>query len=250
MQSDAGADDGKLVKWLTYFKVSLADLELGRGVFSPRQVQALDASVLSSERIRDQQINEGEAWFHGGGDHQVLTLSVLKDWMERDPKAVITDEWGRWIQCVVYPYVYLLEKRHQHGQARRQFAPQMVAPVSFTVRLYEDGRLVCEGRPGVPRDLLEPSNGARPFAIGSVDDLDAFFDANPFPEWKEPTQVRWSLEQVMAYCETMLEAIRCVDMRAPMGDSGPGYIALDEPLIHRGRADDGAIRPLLTSMTA
>lgn len=244
------ADQDTLKRWLSYWKVTLADLELGRGVFTARQMQALQASVLSAERLADQRLHESGAWLEGGSEHQVLTLNTLRDWIGQDPSALVSDGEGRWLQGVVYPFVYILNRRHQRGQTRRQFAPQMVAPVSFTVRLYEDGRIYPEGRPGVPRELLDPSNGARPFVVGSVDDLDAFFDAHPFPEWEDPINSRWSLQEVIEYCQQMLETICGIDLTCPMGEDGPHYTSLEEPLIHKGRAGSGAIRPLLNTYDA
>lgn len=240
-----GSNKALRTNWLSYWKVSLADMELGRGVFTARQMQNLRACVLSQERIGDQFLDDSQDWLHAGGDHQVLTLATVRDWLQGDPKGVMFDGQRRWIQGVVYPFVYLLEKRHQHGYSRRQFVPQMVAPVSFTVRLYEDGWIYPEGRPGVPRELLEPSNGARPFVLANVDDLDRFFDEHPFPEWEDPVSSRWSLSEVINYCHQMLHAISRVDLECPMGDEGPRYMALADPLIHKGRAGEGAIRPLL-----
>ncbi|TBW57425.1 hypothetical protein EZI54_07135 [Marinobacter halodurans] len=233
-------------KWLAYWKVSLADMELGRGVFTARQMQSLQAGVLPQDRIDEQKLTPIGDWMGQGGEHDVLTMAAAKDWFEGDSSFVVTDQRGRWVQAIVYPFVFLLEQRHQRGQARQQFVPQMVAPISFTVRLYEDGSLYPEGRPGVPRELLDPSNGARPFVIGGIDDLDAFFDQYPFPEWQDPLDSRWSLREVIDYCQSMLQAMGRVDLRQPMGADGPRYMELPNALIHKGRIGEGAIRPLLT----
>lgn len=228
----------QIFSYATYWKVALADAQLGRGTYTAAQMRALEARTVDMALLKEQSLASQDAWLGGEGDRNAISPDIVKDWLKADG--------GQWVRAVIYPYAYLLQASHQHGHKKSVFAPEMIAPVSFTVLVNAEGSVQAHGRPGIARELLEPARGGRSILIGSVDRLDAFYDENPFPDYYEdPEQERISVAEVIEYSNRLLTAVCEIDLTDPLGEREFRYSLAHHSVIHRARQHEASSRPLM-----
>jgi hypothetical protein len=235
-------------KILSYWRAALADSQLGRGAFTASQVRGLNGRGITLDQLKGQTVETHDAWLASASD-QAATISAS------DVESWFQGVEGDWVRCVVYPFVYLRASSHQHGAKVRTLAPEMYAPVSFTVLVNRQGEIISHGRPGIARELLEPSYSGQPLVLGALKDLDDFFDREAFPDWldeHEPEQAdRWSLAQVLEYCEKILDEVVTVDLSEPLIDESKARYALThQGLIHKAQQISTAVRPLIETFDA
>lgn len=235
-----------LKAYTNYWKCSLADGEIGRGTFTSAQAKALNARGINLSDVKSghlfSDVNIGWLESEGNqGQDQSLTVEDLKRW-------AVEGE-GAWVKCVIYPYAYLLQTKHQHGWKSRRYVPEMVAPCSITVLVNAEGKVLPYGRPTIARELLDPAYAGQALVIGAVDDMDTFFNENPFPDYldeESPSEEgRWSMEQVLEYNDNLLDAVCQKELTHPLDDEDAEYVLVHQGLIHPTDAVEGAIRPLV-----
>ena len=235
-------------KVLSYWRAALADSQLGRGAFSAAQVRGLNGRGITLDQLKAQSVELNDAWLASAEDQAAtVTPGDLGNWFQ----GLEAD----WVRCVVYPYVYLRGSAHQHGAKFRALAPEMFAPVSFTVLVNREGKLISHGRPGIARELLEPAHTGQPLILGSLKDLDDFFDREDFPDFldeHEPNiSERWELKDVLEYCEKILDEVVTISLNEPLIDDAKArYSLTHQGLIHKAQQISTAVRPLIETFDA
>lgn len=235
-------------KVLSYWRAALADSQLGKGAFSASQVRGLNGRGITLDQLRSQNIETDDAWLASAND-QAVTVSC------NDINAWFQGHDNDWVRCVVYPFIFLRANTHQHGVKIRSLAPEMFAPVSFTVLINKRGEIISHGRPGVARELLEPSHIGQPLILGSVKELDDFFDREDFPDWLDEQEPdisgRWALSDVLEYCEKILDEVVTVSLNEPLiEDTEARYSLMQQGLIHKAQQISVAVRPLIETYDA
>lgn len=225
--------------YASYWKFALADSQLGKGTFSGAQMRALEGKTIELDALKRQSLVSDDSWLAGEQQRNTIDIEAIRAWAKQDQA-------DSWVRCVVYPYIYLLQANHQHGQRRNLFVPEMIAPVSFTVLINVDGTIKAHGRPGVSRELLEPAKGARTVLIGSVDALDSFYDANPFPDYYDnPDEDRISLSEVLDYSNRLLDSVCEISLTEPMDQPDIRYVLAHHGMTHKARQSEASNRPLM-----
>lgn len=138
-----------------YWRNSLVDTELARGVLTARDIKSFLSCPLDSLR-------------KGRVDQAIVCEIFSKESVEVQT-----------IEVLVRPKVYLT--RLEHGSKRQTSLPGVVAPLVIAANLRRDGWLLPAGSTFVPRDLLEPLEHGS-FAIGVLDDLDMFLTNHSAPD--------------------------------------------------------------------
>ena len=210
----------KLKAYTNYWKCSLVDGELGRGVLTAGQAKALGAKGIDNSQLRTGELFKeiGHGWLEANespdGSSPSLVQADLAKWTK--------DLNREWVKCVVYPFVYLLQTRHQHGWKSRRYIPEMIAPTSFTVLMHHTGKVLSYGRPAIARELLEPAFTGQPVVIGAMEDMDAYFNENPFPEYLDEDNPeeheRLSIEDVLTYNQQLLDQVCQKSLTRPLDE--------------------------------
>ena len=159
---------------LRYWRTSLADGALGEGTF--RAVDGKRFMVLPNEALKTGSVPKPLVQALFRGKDGVGTVSVR-----------------------FWPLV--TARKASHGASRADGMPEIVAPVVTEGFLDRSGRIVPT-RNAIARDLLAPlPRGA--FALGSVEDLDAFLTTTPLPEMTAADG--W--QDYRTHCRQMLDAL-------------------------------------------
>jgi len=201
-------------------------------------------------------LSQALAYVDDGQDRELASLGLgglhrkrIEAWFKEEPST-------EWIQCVVHPYVYSLVQQHHHGAREERWVPEIVAPISFTVLVNRDGRIISHGRPGIARELLEPAAGQKRLTISCIDDVDHFFDLNEFPDYQDGSPSldggRISITEVVRYANRLLSESCSLNLLKPFPSERPdiSYTLLNDCLIYRSKNALQAVRPLLQVMDA
>ncbi|WP_342075178.1 AAA domain-containing protein [Yoonia sp. SS1-5] len=160
---------------LSYWRSSLADSALGNGRF--RNSDRKDFIELSKETLATGILPK----------NQVAEVFRRE---EADVKVTAVQLW---------PMV--TARKTSHGATISDGFPDLVAPVVTAATIDRDGTI----RPSnnvIARDLLTPLPGVE-YALGSMDDFDAFYAASPFsPDENSPL---WA--QYLKHCRAILDAV-------------------------------------------
>ena len=82
--------------------------------------------------------------------------------------------------------------------------------------------------------------------IGSVDALDAFYDANPFPDYYDnPDEDRISLNEVLDYSNRLLDSVCEISLTEPMDQPDIRYVLAHHGMVHKARQSEASNRPLM-----
>ncbi|MES2336097.1 MAG: DNA helicase I, partial [Pseudomonadota bacterium] len=159
---------------LRYWRTSLADGALGEGKFTQADRKRLIG--LAGETLKTGVLppDAVKLVFHGQASAKTIGIRF-------------------------WPLV--MARKSSHGAARAGGLPEIVAPVVTEATVDWDGQ-ITPIRNALARDLLMPLPSGE-FAIGSVDDLDAFLTENPLPDMMIDGQ--WNA--YLSHCRKMIDAV-------------------------------------------
>lgn len=174
--------------YAAYWRICLADAELGKGMFSKKDTEAF------TYRPREEMDN-GRV-----GEDLVAEL-----FMQESADAEM-------VEVTIRPYVYC--GRLEHGKFRAAGIPEVVTPIVSNAFLDRQGWIYPNQNTFIPRDILDPlDRGA--FSIGTVADLDKWLLGHSVPEFDrqaigEQDPDEWHKGCWQAYqnfCREMLDAV-------------------------------------------
>jgi hypothetical protein len=212
-------------KTLEYWRTSLADGALGRGRFQERDrknfielpKESWDDGVLPKNQI-----------------HKVFREQ------KTDAKLVTVQIW-----------LMVLNRKTSHGVTISNGFPEIVAPVVTEATVHRDGR-IRPSRSVIARDLLTPLPNDE-FSLGSIEDFDSFYSANPFsPDENSPI---WP--QYKDHCRRMLDSVSpgWPENDDNYGPAGVGLIKVGAPAttksvvkLYDALISDGPETPLLEKL--
>lgn len=153
---------------------------------------------------------------------------------------------GDWLKVEILPTVYRRDVKYRHSARTHQWAPEYINPISFKAYIHRSGKLISHSRPRIARECLEPA-GQGGIILGTIDELDTFYEENPYPDYEHPAQgeseERLSIEDTLAYCDRMLAEVCRGDLEQPL--EGLRYQRLDNPILILKAEQDASIKPLL-----
>lgn len=189
--------------YVTYWRNSLADGELGGGALTQRGAEPLLARPLS-------ELESGQ-----------IDTATVKSLFAGEPDDVDS------VEVRVRPRVYLA--RVEHAAKHRSGVPEIVTPLLLTAAVNRDGCFVSPFTAIVPRDILEPL-GRGAFAVGSVDDQDEFLARQPPPN--EAQGVDWL--RLLDYAQRLFDHV-CAHWQMEFdGYLSADYYYLDKAATVRG----------------
>ncbi|TCJ14923.1 phospholipase [Parasulfuritortus cantonensis] len=169
-------------KYAAYWRHSLADAELGKGAwkraeldkeFTARPSDSLTNGVLDEDTLA--------ALFKGEPDHIEAVDLIIKPWA--------------------------FVQQFAHGKRPGGGLPEIVTPLSCTVRANRSGEMLPSGKTVIARDILDPvDRGA--FAIGQVSAMDEYLTRHGHsinPEDDRPHAVIW--KEYLNYCTQFMNAV-------------------------------------------
>lgn len=142
------------LKYAKYWRNSLADVELGKGGLSLKD-------VASFQPLPEEDFIAGR-----------VSQKIAEDYFKGEAAQVKT------VAVVIRPNAYF--SCVEHAQRRRDGVPSIVTPLVTLAVLARDGRLYPSETTTIPRDLLEPLERGS-FTIASVADLDKFLTTDVVP---------------------------------------------------------------------
>ncbi|KXS55585.1 MAG: superfamily I DNA/RNA helicase [Marinobacter sp. T13-3] len=233
-----------MINAIRYFAFSLIDSQSAPALLSRQKMKGMGAQAVTKDQIK-----AGHAETKSGGSAWIQTEAQSFAYVDKEsvtrafegkPKA------GDWIKAELLPMVYQRDQQFRHSAKTHQWAPEFINPVSVKVYVHRSGRIVSHGRPRLARECLEPA-GQGGVIIGAMDDLDAFYANNPYPEYDHPGvddgQGRLSLQETLEYAAKMVDTVSGVDLTKPL--TGLHYDRLPNTLLVFRTDQDASIRPLL-----
>ncbi|WP_310614508.1 AAA domain-containing protein [Limnohabitans sp.] len=180
--------DKKTLAYAKYWRICLADAELGKGALDRSDLETL--LFCPSDELQ-----------RGCVDAE-LTQELFKG------TANDVDE----IEITIRPFIY--HSQLEHGLARSSGVPNVVTPIVSQAVLDRQGRIFPSENTVVPRDILEPLDKGS-FSIGSVADLDTWLADHHVPKFDKQTIGKhdpdeWHYEcwsTYLNYCKAMLEEV-------------------------------------------
>jgi hypothetical protein len=171
------------LKYAEYWRTSLADGALGKGIFGGQDAEKLRRPLDELTRGR-------------------LDQDFVNQLFERKPKDVHS------VQVIIRPKVVV--RTVEHAAQKRCGLPEIITPVVTTASFTRDGWLYPRYTV-IARDILEPLERGS-FAIGAVEDLDRFLTMNPSSAHaadltQEAGDRSWHAERwssYLSYCEQLL----------------------------------------------
>jgi len=167
-------------KYANYWRQSLADTELGKGVLSDGELKRFTKQPL-------------EALANG-----VLNTERLIDLFKGEPEHIES------IDLIIRPKIFM--RKFEHGVRVRGGQPEIIAPMSCCVRVNRAGEMYPSGKTVIARDILEPVDRGV-FTIGDVSAMDDYLSRYRHPlerdEGREHAKI-WP--EYLAYCDQFLYA--------------------------------------------
>lgn len=188
MQDGLKKMDKKTLAYAKYWRICLADADLGNG--------SLDRSDLEKLLFRpNDELQRGR-----------VDAELTQDFFKGTANDV--DE----VEITIRPFIY--HSRLEHGRARSSGIPDVVTPIVSQAVLDRQGRIFPNENTVVPRDILEPLDKGF-FSIGSVTDLDTWLADHDVPKFDKQTIGKrdpdeWHYEcwsTYLNYCKAMLEDV-------------------------------------------
>jgi hypothetical protein len=233
-----------MTKAIRYFAFSLIDSQSADAFVSRQKMNNALAFEMTESQITEQQVCEGAVsatWIAMDGA-SIAPLSEKE--LARAFKDVTKSDW---IKAEILPDVYQRDAQFRHGARTHQWAPDYINPVSFKVYIHRSGQIISHGRPRMARECLEPA-GQGGIILGTIDDLDSFYEANPYPDYEHPAQSenedRLRLTDTLQYCSDLLSFVCKGSLENP--SEGLRYAKLDKPLLLLSGDQDASIKPLLS----
>lgn len=232
-----------MIKAVRYFSFSLIDSQSADAFVSRSRMNSALAFELTDTQIEQQEVGndaEDNTWIStatpGVGP---LTEKELNRTFEGVTK-------GDWVKAEILPTVYRRDTQFRHSAKTHRWAPEYINPISFKVYIHRSGRMVSHSRPRIARECLEPA-GQGGIILGTMDDLDTFFENNPYPEYNHPGQEepesRLSIQETLDYCDKLFSEVCMGSLEEP--HPGLHYHRLDRPLIAMKTEQDASVKPLL-----
>jgi len=144
----------KSLSYASYWRDSLADVDLGKGAFRKKDLDNYHQRPPSE--------------FTSGLLDAELSASMFKGEAE-DTETVAV---------LLRPYAY--ECHLNHGKHQSIKYSEIITPIVATALVDRQGRLFPLGFTVVPRDILEPLDRGS-ISVGNIDDLDAWLTTHPHP---------------------------------------------------------------------
>lgn len=140
--------------FVSYWRNSLADAEIGKGALRREEV----------DRLSDLQEDEVKTG--------ILGEALTKKLFDGEPPEVL------FVSAVIRPYTFRLETKHTSNV--QAGVPRIVSPVIAYVNVDRKGRMYPTGKTVIGRDILEPLDQGS-FSIGTVSALDEYITKNECP---------------------------------------------------------------------
>lgn len=150
----------KSLSYATYWRLSLADADLGKGALTSRDIEGFKRSSLA-------ELENGR-----------LGVALVAELFKGEADDVET------VDVTIYPYVY--RGRFEHGKRRTSGVPEIVTPIVSQACVDREGKIYPKSNTVVPRDILEPLDRGF-FSIGTVSDLDEWLQGHPVPAFSRQT---------------------------------------------------------------
>lgn len=165
-----------------YWRNSLADAELGRGVLTESDTQS---------------------WLKPPAE-EVSSGAISEDFVRQVFAEAPPGQ--RSVEVVLRPWAF--RRLIEHGKVWRDGIPELITPLVAKAYLQRDGSLVPAINPVVPRDLLEPLEHGS-FAIGHVAEQDRYLTEREAPlrqgDVTGSTTQSWAA--YFAYCEDLVATV-------------------------------------------
>jgi len=233
-----------MIKAIRYFAFSLIDSQSADAFVSRQKMNNALAFEVTQTQLDEQHVCEGAVdatWIASqpGGIARLTEKELARAFQD----VTKTD----WIKAEVLPAVYGRDAQFRHGARTHQWAPDFINAVSFKVYLHRSGQMISHGRPRMARECLEPA-GQGGIILGTIDDLDKFYEENPYPEHEHPAQSedqdRITLSETLEYCERLLESVCRGSLESPA--EGLRYKKLENPILLLNGDRDASIKALLS----
>lgn len=174
--------------YAAYWRICLADAELGKGTFSKGDIETF--TYQSQEELAKGQVGQ----------------DLVDKFFDKEPEDV------DYVEVTLRPYVY--RGRLEHGKFRATGIPEIVTPVVSHALMDRKGRIYPNTNTFVPRDILEPLDRGS-FAIGTVTDLDRWLPDHAMPSFDRQEIAEKDLDEwhgarwpeYLRYCREMLDAV-------------------------------------------
>ncbi|WP_273209042.1 DEAD/DEAH box helicase family protein [Marinobacter subterrani] len=234
-------------KAIRYFAFSLIDSQSADAFVSRQKMQNASAVQLCREQLVTGNIKEqakSQTWM------TPERTSIIPLTEKELARAFANLDHSDWLKIEVLPKVYQRERQFRHSARTHQWAPEYINPVSFQAFVHRSGRIISHGRPRMARECLEPV-GQGSIILGKIEDLDSFYEQNPYSEYEHPSQhnePRISLEETLEYCDRLLAFVCQSNIEEPM--QGLRYREVGDPLAILRIEHDASIKTLLATYDA
>lgn len=169
-------------KYATYWRHSLADAELGKGAWKKTE---LDKEFTAQPL---------ESLINGILDED--TLAVL---FKGEPEHIES------VDLIIKPWAFM--QQFVHDKRPEGALPEIVTPLSCTVRANRSGEMLPSGKTVIARDILDPVDKGS-FAIGQVSAMDEYLTRCGYsvnPEEDRAHVVIW--KEYLDYCTRFMAAV-------------------------------------------